>query len=277
MNTQTEIKDKKDITTGNIKRTFAVQGMSCASCAASVESILNHTEGVHKASVNFASNSVFVEYSKNTPEIELQNAIRSIGYDLIIDEENTAEIQEEIQRKHYTDIKRRTIWSAVLTIPIFILGMFFTDLQAGIWVSALLSIPVLFYFGRSFYVNAWKQAKHFRANMDTLVALSTGMAFLFSLFNTLFPEFWLSRGIEPHVYYEAATVIITFISLGKLLEEKAKSNTSSALKKLMGLQPKTLKAIIDGKEQEIPISSVQKGFRIVIRPGEKIPVDGKCN
>lgn len=257
------------------KESFPVTGMTCAACAGSVESILSYTEGVKNASVNFASNSVLVEYDPSISSGDLQNALRSVGYDLIIDAEDPSQVQEEMQRQHYLDVRNRTIWSAILTLPVFILGMFYMEWIPGRWISLVFSIPILFYFGRSFYINAWKQAKHGKANMDTLVALSTGIAFLFSLFNTLFPDFWHARGIHPHVYYEAATVIITFISLGKLLEEKAKSNTSSAIKKLMGLQPKTLKAIIDGEEQEIPISSVQKGYTIIVRPGEKIPVDGE--
>ncbi len=257
-----------------IKESFPVTGMTCASCAASVESVLKHTDGVFDASVNFASSSVLVEYDKELSPNQLQNALREVGYDIIIDAENPSEVQQELQQKHYQDIKNRTIWSAILTLPIFILGMFFMAWEPGKWISLVLTVPVLFWFGRSFFINAFKQAKRGKANMDTLVALSTGIAFLFSVFSTLFPEFWLSRGIEPHVYYEAATVIITFISLGKLLEEKAKSNTSSAIKKLMGLQPKTLKIIENGEEIEIPISSVQVGQTILVKPGEKIPVDG---
>jgi len=260
-----------------IKESFPVTGMTCASCAASVESVLKHTQGVFDASVNFASSSVLVEYDKAINPENLQNALRGVGYDLILDTENPSEVQQELQQKHYQDIKNRTIWSAVLTLPIFILGMFYMDWEPGKLISLVLTFPILFWFGRSFFINAAKQAKYRKANMDTLVALSTGIAFLFSVFNTFFPEFWLSRGIEPHVYYEAATVIITFISLGKLLEEKAKSNTSSAIKKLMGLQPKTLKIIEDGEEKEIPISSVQVGQTILVRPGEKIPVDGEVS
>ncbi|PSL01478.1 heavy metal translocating P-type ATPase [Cecembia rubra] len=256
------------------KETFPVTGMSCAACASSVESVLSHTHGVSKASVNFASNTVLVEYDQRLKPEDLQNALRSVGYDLLINEDDPSAAQEELQQEHYQDVKKRTIWSAILTLPVFIIGMFYMDWNAGRWISLVFTIPILFYFGRSFYINAWKQAKHGKSNMDTLVALSTGTAFLFSFFNTIFPDFWHQRGIHPHVYYEAAVVIITFISLGKLLEEKAKSNTSSAIKKLMGLQPKTLKAIINGEEQEIPISAVQKGFTIVVRPGEKIPVDG---
>ena len=260
-----------------IKESFPVTGMTCASCAASVESVLKHTEGVFDASVNFANSSVLVEYDKELSPHKLQNVLREVGYDIIVDAENPSEVQQELQQKHYQDIKKRTIWSAILTLPIFVLGMFYMQWEPGKWISLVLAFPILFWFGSSFFSNAFKQAKQGKANMDTLVALSTGIAFLFSLFNTFFPEFWLSRGIEPHVYYEAATVIITFISLGKLLEEKAKSNTSSAIKKLMGLQPKTLKIIENGEEKEIPISSVQVGQTILVRPGEKIPVDGEVS
>ena len=270
-----ETKEKN--TKKGIKESFPVTGMTCASCAASVESVLKHTEGVFDASVNFANSSVLVEYDKELSPNQLQNALREVGYDIIIDAEDPSEVQQELQQKHYQDIKNRTIWSAILTLPIFVLGMFFMQWEPGKWISLVLTFPILFWFGRSFFINAFKQAKHGKSNMDTLVALSTGIAFLFSVFNTFFPEFWLNRGIEPHVYYEAATVIITFISLGKLLEEKAKSNTSSAIKKLMGLQPKTLKIIENGEEKEIPISSVQVGQTILVRPGEKIPVDGEVS
>ena len=256
------------------KKSFPVTGMTCAACASSVESMLGHTEGVYNASVNFANSTVLVEYDSAMDLSDLQNAVRQIGYNIIVDAEDPTEVQEELSKKHYVSIKKRTLWSAILTLPIFLLGMFFMDWVLGRWISLVLAVPILFWFGRSFFINAFKQARFGKANMDTLVALSTGIAFLFSAFNTFFPEFWLSKGMEPHVYYEAATVIITFISLGKLLEEKAKSNTSSAIKKLIGLQPKTLKVIADGEEGEIPISSVKVGQTILVRPGEKIPVDG---
>lgn len=271
-----EPKEEKKTDKGT-KKSFPVTGMTCAACAGSVESILSHTDGVNKATVNFASNSVLVDYDENISEEKLQQALQEVGYDLIIDVKDPAGVQQELQQKYYQDIKNRTIWSAILTLPIFILGMFFMAWEPGKLISLVLTVPVLFWFGRSFFINAFKQARYGKANMDTLVALSTGIAFLFSVFNTLFPQFWLSRGIEPHVYYEAATVIITFISLGKLLEEKAKSNTSSAIKKLMGLQPKTLKVIENGEEKEIPISEVQVGQTILVRPGEKIPVDGEVS
>jgi P-type Cu2+ transporter len=258
-----------------VKQSFPVLEMTCAACAVSVESMLKNTEGVKDASVNYANQTALVEYD---PEIakttDLQNIVRSIGYDLVVDVEDPQAVQEEAKQRQYEEIKTRTIWSAVLSVPVVIIGMFFMNWKPGTYISMLLAAPVVFYFGRSFFVHAFKQARYGKANMDTLVALSTGIAFLFSLFNTFFPEFWHSRGIHAHVYYEAAAVIITFISLGKWLEERAKSNTSSAIKKLMGLQPKTVRAKIDGVEMELPIASVKVGYTILVRPGEKIPVDG---
>ncbi|SFT52262.1 Cu2+-exporting ATPase [Algoriphagus locisalis] len=257
------------------KETFPVTGMTCAACASSVETILTYTDGVKSAQVNFASSTVLVEYTDKISAKGLNEALEAVGYGLITEKENVEETVSKSQKEHYKVLKKHTIGAAILTLPIFIIGMFFMHWKPGTWISLALAIPVLFVFGRRFFISAWKQSKHKSVNMDTLVALSTAIAFLFSLFNTLFPEFWISRGFEPHVYYEAATVIITFILFGKMLEEKAKSRTSTALKNLMGLQPKTLKAIIEDEEKEIQISDVQKGYEIIVRPGEKIPVDGK--
>lgn len=256
------------------KETFPVLGMSCASCAGSIESMLGTTDGVVSAQVNFASNTLLVEYKPEITAETLQKTVQSIGFDLILTTEDPIGAQETAQHEHYKKIKNQTIGSAILTLPIFVLGMFFMDWNPGKWISMALSIPVLFYFGKGFFINAWKQARFGKSNMDTLVALSTGIAFIFSVFNTVFAEFWHERGVHPHVYYEAATVIITFISFGKLLEERAKSGTSEALRKLMGLQPKMLKIILNGQEKEIPIASVEVGDEIIVRPGEKIPVDG---
>ncbi|MCS3796846.1 heavy metal translocating P-type ATPase [Niastella sp. OAS944] len=258
-----------------IKKTFPVLEMTCAACAVSVESMLKSAAGVQAAGVNFANQSAWVEYDPAlaTPE-NLQKTVRSIGYDLVIDEANSNEIKEAAQQDHYNALKQRTIWASVLSLPVVIIGMFFMNMPYGNYISMLLTLPVIAWFGRSFFINAYKQARHGKANMDTLVTLSTGIAFLFSAFNTINPAFWHERGIHPHVYFEAAAVIIAFISLGKLLEEKAKSNTSSAIKKLMGLQPKTVRVIIDGKEQELPVAAVQPNHIILVRPGEKIPVDG---
>ncbi|MCK6616345.1 MAG: heavy metal translocating P-type ATPase [Cyclobacteriaceae bacterium] len=258
-----------------LKQSFPVLEMTCAACAVSVESMLKNTKGVKAASVNYANQTALVEFDPATTQpTDLQQAVRSIGYDLVVDVEDPQRVKEEAQRKHYEEIKSRTIWSAVLSVPVVIIGMFFMEWKMGTYISMLLAAPVVFYFGQSFFVHAFKQARFGKANMDTLVALSTGIAFLFSLFNTIFPEFWHNRGVHAHVYYEAAAVVITFITLGKLLEERAKSKTSSAIKKLMGLQPKTVHARIDGVEMELPIASVKVGHIIIVRPGEKIPVDG---
>jgi Cu2+-exporting ATPase len=260
---------------GYTSQSFPVLEMTCAACAVSVESMLKATAGVKQAAVNFANQTAWVEYDQAlTKPVDLQNAVRSIGYDLVVDAEDPHAIQEEAQRKHYAAVKSRTIWSLIFAAPVVAIGMFFMNIPYGNYLSLILSAPVVFYFGRNFFINAWKQARHLKANMDTLVALSTGIAFTFSVFNTFFPAFWHSKGLHAHVYYEAAVVVIAFISLGKLLEERAKSNTSSAIKKLMGLQPKTVRVVIDNVEQEIPIAAVKAGNTIVVRPGEKIPVDG---
>lgn len=259
-----------------IKENFPVLEMTCAACAVSVESMLKSVDGVKNAAVNFANQSAFVEYDPSiATKTDLQNTVRSIGYDLVIDTANSESIKESAQESQYKAIKKRTIWSSVLSLPIVIIGMFFMNMPYANWIMMFLATPVIFYFGRNFFINAWKQAKHRKANMDTLVALSTGVAYLFSVFNTVFPEFWHQRGLHAHVYFEAAAVVIAFISLGKLLEEKAKSNTSSALKKLIGLQPKTVTIIHEGGHQmEIPIGQVKTNDILLVKPGEKIPVDG---
>lgn len=258
------------------KRIFPVLEMSCAVCAASVESTVRELKGVREAAVNFAAGTLNVEYdpSEVTPQ-QMREAVQAIGYDLIIDEENATELQEQEQRKHYLDLRRRTLWSWILGVPLMLLGMVWMHETWSPWAQLVLAVPVLFVFGRGFYVTGWRQARHGKANMDTLVALSTSIAFLFSLFNTLFPQFWYDRGIEPHVYYEAAAMIVAFVLLGKMLEERAKGSTSSAIRKLMGLQPKTARLVeADGQEREVPISQLKPGDRVSVRPGERIPVDG---
>lgn len=259
-----------------VKEIFPVLEMTCAACAVSVESILKSADGVQDAGVNFANQDAWVSYDPQvTNPQNLRKAVQSIGYDLIIEKDNQQELKETAQKNHFQQIKKRFTWSFFLSLPVVIIAMFFMDMPYGNWIILVLSAPVVFYFGRSFFVNAWKQALHGKANMDTLVALSTGVAWLFSAFNTFYPEFWHKRGIHPHVYYEAAAVVISFISLGKLLEERAKSNTSSALKKLMGLQPKTVTLIqANGEMTELPVKQVQPGNLLLVKPGEKIPVDG---
>lgn len=258
------------------KSSFPVLEMSCAACAGSVESILASSDGVAEASVNFASQEALVSYdpSVTNPE-KLQAAVRSIGYDLVIAENNAMQITADAREQKLHRIKRRTIWSGLLSAPVVIVGMFFMNAPGANYFMLILSMPVVFYFGRDFFVHAWQQAKHRRANMDSLVALSTGIAWIFSFFNTVYPAFWVNRGLEAHVYYEAASVIIFFISLGKWMEERANAQTSSALKKLMGLQPTTVWLVqSDDQIVQTPISAVKPGDILIVKPGESIPVDG---
>ncbi len=257
------------------KKVYPVMGMHCAACANNVEKIVKKQEGVEDASVNLAAAVLTVDFNSDvvSPE-QLKDAVMKIGFDLIIDEDNSMEEQEEAEHSYYEQLQRKTVVAWIFALPVAFMGMFFMDFPGINWWMLVLSLPVLFYSGHAFYVNAWKQAKHFTSNMDTLVALSTSIAFLFSLFNTLYPRFWYEQGLEPHVYYEAATVIIAFVLVGKLMEEKAKGKTSMAIRKLMGLQPKTARILRDGKEEDILISELKKGNKVSVRPGERVPVDG---
>ena len=260
----------------SVKKNFPVTGLSCASCAISVESMLKAQKGVLDASVNYANSSAWVEYTPGTASVsDFKSAIQSIGYDLLIEDEGH-DHQEELQHIHYKKLKINTLWATILAFPVVVIAMFLMDIPYANWIMLVLATPVIGWFGRSFFINAYNQAKHGKANMDTLVALSTGIAYLFSVFSTFFPKFWHDRGQHAHVYFEASAVIIAFILLGKVLEERAKSNTSSAIKKLIGLQPNTVNLIREnGQEMEIPISQVVIGDKIRVKPGEKIPVDGE--
>ena len=261
-----------------IKRNFPVLEMSCAACAARVDKTLNRQPGVQTASVNYASAMATVEYDPEicSPE-SLRTAVQTAGYDLVItaDKEESKQEAEDAHELKYHALKHRTIWAVLLSLPIAIIGLFFMDMPYAKYIMWLLSTPVVFWLGRGFYINAWKQLKHGSANMDTLVANSTGIAYIFSLFNLFFPQFWLSRGIQPHVYFEASSMIIAFILLGRLLEERAKGNTSTAIRKLMGLQPKTVTLLTpQGELRETAIETVKIGDTLVVKPGEKIAVDG---
>lgn len=264
-----------DVTT--VKKSYSVMDMTCASCAVNVESILKSLKGVVDASVNFATAKAFVEFIPGLVQVEdLRKSVQSIGYDLMIDESTSADkTVESIQQEKFTRLKKKTYWAMALSVPLVVIGMFFMDIPYANQIMWALSTPVVLWLGRDFYINAWKQVKHRSANMDTLVALSTGVAYSFSVFNTVFPDFWHERGLHAHVYFEASAVIIAFILLGKLLEEKAKGNTSSAIKKLMGLQPKTIAVVHKGGHQmQIPIEKVVIGNIVMVKPGEKIAVDG---
>lgn len=260
-----------------VKNSFPVLGMTCASCAGSAESIVSFEPGVVSSSVNYATGNLTVEYLPNmTDAFKLQKAVQSIGYDLLIVEETKQqESLEAIHAEKFNKLKNKTAWAIILSIPVVLIGMFFMDIPYANEIMWVFSTPVILWLGQDFFINAWKQAKHRSANMDTLVALSTGIAYIFSVFNMLFIDFWHQRGLHAHVYFEAAAVVIAFILLGKLLEEKAKGNTSSAIKKLMGLQPKTVMVKQpDGTEKQTAIEDVNAGDVLIVKPGEKIAVDG---
>lgn len=260
-----------------VKKNFPVLNMTCASCASSSQSILENQIGVINVAVNYANATAQIEYIPNlTDPHKLKAALQGIGYDLMIDEsEEATDTMEGLQVEKFKKLTTKTIASIVLSIPIILIGMFFMDIPYANYIMWVLSTPVVFLFGRQFFIGAWKQLKHRSSNMDTLVALSTGVAYLFSAFNTLFPGYWQSRGLPAHVYFEAASVVIAFILLGKMLEDKAKGKTSSAIKKLMGLQPKTVTIVHHGGHQMVmPITDVRMGNILLIKPGEKIAVDG---
>jgi Cu2+-exporting ATPase len=226
--------------------------------------------------VNFADTALSVEFlpEEITPT-ELKKAIQSIGYDIIIDEANSQNLKEEAQRSYLKRTIINTIGAAALSIPLVIIAMFFMNMPYANYIMMALATPVVFWFGRQFFTGAWKQLKHRSANMDTLVALSTGIAYLYSSAVAIFPDLFQKEDIQGHVYFEASAVIISFILLGRLLEEKAKSETTSALKKLMGLQVKTVIQVLEnGEQKEIPVSKVLPGNILLVKPGSKIPVDG---
>lgn len=258
------------------KEMFYVTGMSCAGCAANVQEALSTRAGVEEAGVNFAASTATVVYRPaEVSAADLQRTVQEAGYDLVVEDEDGESSAEAIQQEEYRRLRWRTAGAVLLALPVFVIGMFFMHMPYGEWVMLAFTLPVLVVFGRGFYVNAWKQLRHGRANMDTLVAVSTGIAFLFSLFNTVYPEYWTRRGLAAHVYYEAAAVIVALILLGRLLESRAKANTSTAVRKLIGLQPKQVTRVLeDGTEQQVPVKAVQPGDLLLVRPGDKIPVDG---
>ncbi len=258
-----------------VRQNFPVSGLSCASCAANVEKTLSKQPGIKSASVNYASSTVWIEYNPDaTSPKGFRQVIQSTGYDIITDEVEANLRQETIIRESEI-LKWKTIGASVFTIPIVILAMLLMDFPYADWIMLILATPVVFWFGRSFFVNAFKQLKHGTSNMDTLVALSTGIAYSFSLFNTVFPHVLMTGNTHPPVYFEAAAVIIVFILVGKLLEEKAKANTSSSLKKLIGLQPDSVILVEEnGEELVLPVSQIQINNLLRVKPGDRIPVDG---
>lgn len=260
-----------------VKRIFPVTGMTCASCVLHVEKALQAAPGVQSVNVNLATNTAQVSWDEAAMDGQrLQKAVQDAGYGLLITDEGEAiSTAEHAQRERLRTLRKRLVAAVVLSVPLVVIGMVFMHAPWANAVMWALSTPVVLVFGRQFFINAWKQTRHRTANMDTLVALSTGMAYVFSVFNVLYPSFWTSRGLEAHVYFETAAVVITFILLGKFLEERAKAGTSSAIKKLMGLRPNTvLRLASDGAAYEVPIAEVNVDDVLVVRPGESIAVDG---
>ena len=256
---------------------YKVSGMTCASCAISLETYLNPIEGVEQVSVNYPNQSILIEFDTEIVSIEtIRKKAEEIGYAILTGDTKEAQKDfEKIEEKRLRSLKSKLLFSAIFSIPVFVISMFFMGkIPYENWIMLLLATPALFWSGSEFFVTAWNRLKHFSSNMDTLVALSTGVAYTFSLFNTIYPQYFLSKGLTPHVYYESAVIIITLILLGRYLEEKAKSKTSSAIKKLIGLKPKQVLAIRNGDEQTIPYDEIIKGDLIIIKPGDNIPVDG---
>ena len=258
--------------------TIPVTGMSCAACATSVGNVLQKQPGVRQARVNFAGETATIDFdSRQTSPEKLRAAVQAIGYDLITNPDTEAAFEEQSQRRQsrHQTLQRNLIFSALLTLPVVVLGMGFMHWPPANYLMLALSTPVLFFFGKTFFRNALSQLRHGQPGMDTLVALSTGIAWAYSTFTTLFPEFWLKRGLQPHVYFEASAVIIVFILLGKWLEEQAKARTTSALSKLSSLQPRHTLRIENGQPVEVALTQVQPGDRLLIRPGDHVPVDGR--
>lgn len=259
-----------------MKKTFAVLGMMCAGCAASVEKRLKATEGVTDAAVNLPARTVLVEYDEHRTSPEhLQASLAQVGYDLVVEQDRNV---EAIERRSWQRLKRQTLLSWVFALMVMLVAMGYIPMgnrNTENQVMLVIALLNLCYCGRSFYCNAARQLLHRSANMDTLVALSTGISFIFSSFNTFWGEsFWGARGMEWHTYYDASVMIISFVLTGRLLEERAKHNTASAIRTLMGLTPKTAHLVTDGTVSDVILAALQRGDTIEVRPGEKVPVDG---
>lgn len=259
-----------------VKKTIPVVGMACAACSVHVERTLNSLQGVHSAAVSLPGRSALVDYDEQviSPE-EMKRAINNIGYDLVIDEEQSV---EAIEQNEYSLLRRKVILSWVFAVLCMAVSMRWIDLGAKNivnQVALLLALANFICCGRAFFINAWRQLLHRSANMDTLVALSTSIAFLFSVFNTFVGEqVWGSRGIECHTYFDASVMIITFVLTGRLLEEKARNSAASSIRQLMGLSPKTAHLVQGDSIQEVPLATIKIGDTVEVRAGEKIPVDG---
>lgn len=267
------LKRKKE----RMKQTIPVIGMACASCSANIERKLNELDGINEASVSLPGRSALVDYDPEKISLEkMKSEINGIGYDLVIDKQTSV---EEVEKRAYTLLKRKTLLSWVFSVAVMCVSMQWINLGSrdiSNQVSLLIALANMLYCGRQFYVSSWKQLLHGTANMDTLVALSTGIAFLFSTFNTFWGDaVWASHGIVWHTYFDASVMIITFVLTGRLMEEKAKDGTASSIRQMMGMAPKTAHIVDGDKIEEVPISTIEVGDVLEVRPGEKVPVDGE--
>lgn len=260
-----------------MKQTIPVIGMACSSCSANIEKKLNTLKGVNSASVSLPGRSALIDFDPQVISLEKMKAeINALGYDLVIDKETSV---EEIEKREYVLLKRKTVLSWLFSIAVMCVSMRWIDLGSRDitnQVALLIALANMLYCGRQFYVSSFRQLRHGSANMDTLVALSTGIAFLFSAFNTFWGDaVWASRGVVWHTYFDASVMIITFVLTGRLLEEKAKDGTASSIRQMMGMAPKTAHIVDGDKIEEVPLSTIEVGDVLEVRPGEKVPVDGE--
>ena len=260
-----------------MKQTIPVIGMACSSCSANIEKKLNTLKGVNSASVSLPGRSALIDFDPQVISLEKMKAeINALGYDLVIDKETSV---EEIEKREYVLLKRKTMLSWLFSIAVMCVSMQWIDLGSrdiANQVALLIALANMLYCGRQFYVSSFRQLRHGSANMDTLVALSTGIAFLFSAFNTFWGDaVWASRGVVWHTYFDASVMIITFVLTGRLLEEKAKDGTASSIRQMMGMAPKTAHIVDGDKIEEVPLSTIEVGDILEVRPGEKVPVDGE--
>ena len=260
-----------------MKQTIPVIGMACSACSANIEKKLNTLKGVNSASVSLPGRSALIDFDPQVISLEKMKAeINALGYDLVIDKETSV---DEIEKREYVLLKRKTVLSWLFSIAVMCVSMRWIDLGSRDitnQVALLIALPNMLYCGRQFYVSSFRQLSHGSANMDTLVALSTGIAFLFSAFNTFWGDaVWASRGVVWHTYFDASVMIITFVLTGRMLEEKAKDGTASSIRQMMGMAPKTAHIVDGDKIEEVPLSTIEVGDVLEVRPGEKVPVDGE--
>ena len=260
-----------------MKQTIPVIGMACSACSANIEKKLNTLKGVNSASVSLPGRSALIDFDPQVISLEKMKAeINALGYDLVIDKETSV---DEIEKREYVLLKRKTALSWLFSIAVMCVSMRWIDLGSrdiANQVALLIALANMLYCGRQFYVSSFRQLRHGSANMDTLVALSTGIAFLFSAFNTFWGDaVWASRGVVWHTYFDASVMIITFVLTGRLLEEKAKDGTASSIRQMMGMAPKTAHIVDGDKIEEVPLSTIEVGDVLEVRPGEKVPVDGE--